>query len=45
LWGSSRLTLIEGRGETHMREFSFSASAEWVVGALLVVVIVAALFV
>jgi hypothetical protein len=28
-----------------MREFSFSASAEWVVGALLVVVIVAALFV
>ena len=29
----------------NMREFSFSASAEWVVGALLVVVIVAALFV
>jgi len=28
-----------------MREFSFSASAEWVVGALLLVVIVAALFV
>ena len=26
-----------------MREFSFSASAEWVVGALLVVVIVAAI--
>jgi hypothetical protein len=43
--GSSRLTLIEGTGGTNMREFSFSASAEWVVGALLVVVIVAALFV
>jgi hypothetical protein len=28
-----------------MRDFSFSASAEWVVGALLVVVILAALFV
>jgi len=28
-----------------MREFSFSASAEWVVGVLLAVVIVAALFV
>jgi hypothetical protein len=28
-----------------MREWSFSASAEWVVGALLAVVIVAALFV
>jgi hypothetical protein len=28
-----------------MREFSFSASAEWVVGALLLVVIVAALLV
>jgi hypothetical protein len=42
---SSRLTLIERTGETNMREFSFSASAEWVVGALLVVVIVATLFV
>jgi len=29
----------------NMREWSFSASAEWVVGALLVVAIVAALFV
>jgi len=28
-----------------MREWSFSASAEWVVGALLVVAIVATLFV
>jgi hypothetical protein len=45
LAGSSRLTLIEGRGETNMRDFSFSASAEWVVGVLLAVVIVAAFFV
>jgi len=36
---------VKGKGETVMREFSFSASAEWVVGALLVVVILAALFV
>jgi hypothetical protein len=36
---------LKGTGGTSMREFSFSASAEWVVGALLVVVIVAALFV
>jgi len=28
-----------------MREWSFSASAEWVVGALLAVVIVAAIFI
>ena len=28
-----------------MREFSFSASAEWVVGVLLLFVIVAAMFV
>jgi len=28
-----------------MREWSFSASAEWVVGALLMIVIVAAIFV
>jgi hypothetical protein len=32
-------------GEWNMREWSFSASAEWVVGALLAVVIVAAIFV
>jgi hypothetical protein len=37
--------LSEREGETDMREFSFSASAEWVVGALLVVVILAAFFV
>jgi hypothetical protein len=36
---------LKGEGETDMREFSFSASAEWVVGALLVVVIVAAILV
>jgi hypothetical protein len=36
---------VKGTGGANMREFSFSASAEWVVGALLVVVIVAALFV
>jgi hypothetical protein len=36
---------LKGTGGTNMRELSFSASAEWVVGALLVVVIVAALFV
>jgi hypothetical protein len=29
----------------HMREWSFSASAEWVVGLALLVVIVAAMFV
>jgi hypothetical protein len=33
------------RGEQIMREFSFSASAEWVVGLLLVCAIVAAAFV
>jgi len=36
---------VKGKGETDMRDFSFSASAEWVVGALLVVVILAAIFV
>jgi hypothetical protein len=36
---------LKGSGETQMRDFSFSASAEWVVGALLVVVILAAFFV
>jgi hypothetical protein len=30
---------------THMHEWSFSASAEWVVGVLLMVVIVAMMFV
>jgi hypothetical protein len=32
-------------GGKNMYDWSFSASAEWVVGALLVVVIVAAMFV
>jgi hypothetical protein len=32
-------------GEITMREWSFSASAEWVVGILLVVTIIAAAFV
>jgi hypothetical protein len=36
--------LVKGR-EQAMREFSFSASAEWVVGLLLLAVIVAAVFV
>jgi hypothetical protein len=35
---------VRGRKRA-MREFSFSASAEWVVGFLLVVAIVAAAFV
>jgi hypothetical protein len=33
------------KGMTHMYEWTFSASAEWVVGLLLVAVIVAAMFV
>src|SRR5262249_30349859 len=41
--GGRRLT--HRTGETAMREWSFSASAEWVVGALLAVAIVATLFV
>jgi hypothetical protein len=35
---------VRGRNQA-MREFSFSASADWVVGFLLVVTIVAAAFV
>jgi len=34
--------MVEGTG---MRDWSFSASAEWVIGALLAVAIVATLFV
>jgi hypothetical protein len=37
--------LGEGQVSKAMREWSFSASAEWVVGFLLIVTIVATLFV
>jgi len=33
------------KGGTSMREWSFSATAEWVVGALLMVAVVAMMFV
>jgi len=36
---------MEGKKEKVMREWSFSASAEWVVGLLLVCAIVAAAFI
>jgi hypothetical protein len=36
---------VEGKVTTAMREWSFSATAEWVVGFLLVVAIVATAFV
>jgi len=40
-----RLTLSERQVSAKMYDWSFSATAEWVVGALLVVAIVATMFV
>ncbi len=45
---SARLTLLKGDQSTmreRIRDWSFSASAEWVVGALLALAIVVAAFV
>jgi len=43
--GPVRLTSREGQVISEMREWSFSASAEWVVGFLLALTVVAMLFV
>jgi hypothetical protein len=40
-----RLTGVKRAGRLNMYDWSFSASAEWVVGALLAATIVATLFV